>query len=356
VVVPAVQRPPADQSEWDAVLAAAREEGQVVVSIPASADLRKTLEAAFEARYPGIDLELFAGRGTEGVQKIISEAKGGIHYFDVHIGGTNSILTRLKPEGLMVPVEPFFILPDVKDPQQWWGGHLWADSEGELLYLFQAYATENVWYNSELVKPEEIRSYDDLLDPKWQGKIGMLDPRTPGAGESFWSFLWKTKGEDYLRRLVQQDLALGRNQQDLAASLAHGKVALTLGLTYYSFAPFFDAGAPVKPLPTPEEGNYLTSGSGNLTVLKDQPHPNATRVFVNWMLGPEGQRIFSYEMGQATRRLDVATSELMETGVIPTKDANLTLADWERRNNSTEQKIDELREPAREVAYRLLGR
>jgi iron(III) transport system substrate-binding protein len=353
---PAAPGQPAGQGDWDAVLAAARQEGRVVVSIPASAELRKDMEAAFEKRYPGIDLEPFAGRGTEAVQKIVSEAKGGIYYFDIHIGGTNSTLSLLKPEGLLVPLEPFFMLPEVKDPAQWWGGHLWADYEKQTLYAFQAYFTENIWVNTEHVRPDEIRSYDDLLDPKWRGRIGILDPRTAGAGDSFWAFLWKIKGEDYLNRLVQQNLMIGRNQQDLAAMLARGRVALMLGLTYYSFQPFFEAGAPIKPSANPAEGNYMTAGSGNLSVMKNYPHPNATKVFVNWLLSREGQQIFTEAMGQGTRRLDVSTTELMKTGVIAAKDVNLTVADWDRMENQSEQAIDEVREPAREVALKLLGR
>ena len=87
-------------------------------------------------------------------------------------------------EGILDPIEPWLVLPEVKDPKQWWGGHLWVDNAKRFVYSFQAYLSEVIWYNTDLLKPSEIRSFDDFLNPKWKGKIGYLDPRTPGAGDS----------------------------------------------------------------------------------------------------------------------------------------------------------------------------
>jgi iron(III) transport system substrate-binding protein len=341
---------------WDTVVAAARQEGKVIISVPASADLRRALETNFERRFPGIDAEFFSARGAEAVNKMLAESKANIYYFDLHIGGTTSTMTLLKPEGLLLPVEPNFILPEVKDPQQWWGGHLWADNEQRYVYGFQAYFTENVWYNTQQVRPEEVTSYDDLLNPKWKGKIGFLDPRTGGSGDSLWAFLWKIKGESFLERLAQQELSIQRNQQDMASQLARGRLSMTLGLTYYSFDPFLEAGTPIKPLATPREGAYMTIGSGAVSVMKNTPHPNATKVFLNWLLSQEGQTVFTDGLGQATRRLDVPTTELIKTGVIAVKDTDYTLADWDRLSNSTEKAVVENREPATQVAFRLFGR
>ena len=95
---------------------------------------------------------------------------------------------------------------------------------------------------------------------------------------------------------------------------------MTIGLTYYSFAPFLKAGLPIKPLPEPKEGTYTSCGSGALSVVKNSPHPNATKLFVNWLLSKEGQEIYSKAMGQATRRLDVQTKWLTEYGTRASKD------------------------------------
>ena len=161
------------------------------------------------------------------------------------------MVSGLLSDGLLESFEPALVLPEIKDPKNWWGGHIWVDNAKRYIYSSQAYQTENMWYNSDQVKPEDIRSFNDLLNPKWSGKIGYLDPRTPGSGTSIWSFLWKLKGEEYLKKQVGQKMFLSRDQRVLAESLAKGKLAGSVGLTYYSFVPYLKAGLPVKPLPNP---------------------------------------------------------------------------------------------------------
>ncbi len=244
------------------------------------------------------------------------------------------------------------MLPEVKDPKNWWGGHMWIDKAKKYIYGFQAYTYANIWYNTKLLKPEEIRSYDDLLDPKWKGKIGILDPRYPGAGDATFSYLLMVKGEEYIRKLAGQDLLVDRNQRQLAEATARGKITLVLGITEYTFKPLMKAGLPVEPLPTPREGTYTTGGSGHLTIIKEPPHPNATKVFVNWLLAKEGQEIFSKAMGQGSRRLDVDSKWLAEVGVKAAKDF-LTFEQFLARENQSEEKVETVRGPAMKLARKL---
>ncbi|HEY7317050.1 MAG TPA: extracellular solute-binding protein [Candidatus Binatia bacterium] len=342
-----------NNEQWDRIVRAAQQEGKVVVSIPSSADLRKELQKVFKQRY-GIQVETVTARGSASVRKIADEYKAGVHYFDVHVGGSQSIVTALLPEGILEPVADYFLLPEVKDPKNWWGGHIWTDNAKKFIYTSLAYTTENFWYNAELMKPEEIRSFDDLLKEKWRGKIGFLDPRTPGSGASLWSYLREVKGDGFLKQLVEQKLVLGRDQRVLAENVAKGKLTFVMGLTYYSFAPFVKAGLPVHPLPEPKEGVYISGGSGHLVILKDAPHPNAVKVFVNWLLGQEGQEVFSRTMGQGTRRLDVDTKGLKEVGVTAAKDI-YPPEEYAKRENNSEEKIQSAREPAAALARQLLG-
>jgi iron(III) transport system substrate-binding protein len=338
--------------EWDKLVDAAKKEGKVTVSLPASAEMKKQIEEQFKKRY-GIEVETFTSRGSTAVRRMADEFKAGVRSFDLHVGGSSSIVSGMLDEGILDPIEPWLMLPEVKDPKQWWGGHLWVDNAKRFVYTFQAYLSEVIWYNTELVKPAEIRSLDDFLNPKWKGKIGYLDPRTPGAGDSTWSFLWKVKGEDYLKRLVAQDLYLGRDQRILAESLAKGRVAVMIGNSYYSYLPFIKAGLPIKTLPTLKEGNYGTGGSGNLAIIKAPARPNSTKVFVNWLLGREGQEIVSRALGQATRRLDVDTRFLKESGTIAAKDV-MSVNNFLQIENQSEEKLDKVREPAAKLAHALL--
>jgi ABC-type Fe3+ transport system substrate-binding protein len=146
---------------------------------------------------------------------------------------------------------------------------------------------------------------------------------------------------------------LGRDQRVLAESLARGKIALVVGLGYYSILPFAKAGLPVKSVPIPRDESYLSGGSGNVAIIKGAPHPNAAKVFVNWFLGQEGQEIYSRAMGQGTRRLDVDTQWLKEFGVIAAKD-NLTPDQYPKLENQSEEKILKIRGPAADFARKLL--
>jgi len=340
-------------SEWDKIVEAAKKEGKVVASIPPSPELRKLMEIAFTRRY-GIGVEFVPARGGSIIQRMVSEAKTGVQYFDLHIGGTESVVTGLLPENVLDPVEPYFVLPEVKDPKQWWGGHIWADNAKRFIYNFIAYQTVSLWSNPNEYKPAEFKSFDDLLSPKLQGKIGISDPRTPGSGSSMWSYMHYIKGEEYLRKLVAQKLFVTRDLRLLADNLAKGKIAVTSGIGYSEFYPFIKANLPVVPLSVPKEGLYVSGGYGHLTILKNAPHPNATRVFVNWLLGRDGQEIFSRGMGVGSRRLDIDTKWLKEFGVIAAKDF-LTLDQYYKFENQSEEKIYKIREPGAVVARKLLG-
>ncbi len=338
--------------EWDRLVDAARKEGKVTVSLPASAELKRQIEEQFKKRF-GIEVEVFTARGSTGVRRMADEFKAGVRHFDLHIGGSSSIISGMLDEGILDPIDPWLLLPEVRDAKQWWGGHLWVDTTKRFIYMFQAYLPESIWYNSDLVKPNELRTFDDFLNPKWKGKIGYLDPRTPGGGDSNWSYMWQVKGEEYLKNLAAQDLYIGRDQRVLSESLAKGRVAVMIGNTYYSFMPFVKAGLPVKPLPTLKEGTFGTGGSGNLAIIKAPAHPNSTKVFVNWLLSRDGQEVFSRGLAQATRRLDVDTRWLRELGTIAAKDA-LSFEDFWRVENQSEEKLDKVRKPAQASAHALL--
>jgi iron(III) transport system substrate-binding protein len=340
-------------AEWDRIVEAAKKEGKVVASIPPSRKLRKAIEIAFTRRY-GIGVEFVSVRSGAGIQKMIGEAKAGIQYVDLHIGGAESAVTRLLAAKALEPVEPYFVLPEVKDSKQWWGGHMWLDNAQRFIYPFLAYQTVRLWCNPNEYKPAEFQSFDDLLNPMLQGKIGISDPRTPGSGNSMWSHMLSLKGEEYLKKLVAQKLFVARDLRLLGESLSSGKIAVTLGIGYSELLPFIKAGFPVVPLSYPKEGLYTTGGDGHLMVIKNPPHPNAAKLFTNWLLGRDGQQIFGRSMSVATRRLDVDTKWLKDFGVIASKDS-LTVEQFYRLENQSEKKIYKLREPAAAAARRLLG-
>lgn len=342
------------QAEWEKTLAAAKKEGKVVVGIPPNAELRAQVGELFKRKF-GIEMEPVAARGAQNASRIISESKGGVKFFDAVITGSGSALTVLHA-GFLELLEPYMLLPEVKEPKQWWGGHIWEDNvtNKRSLYSFIAEAdTGGLWYNTGLVKPAEVHSFDDLLNSKWKRQIGLNDPRIGGSGQSLWSFLWEIKGEDYLRKLVQQELFLSRNMRQIADALARGTLALSIGIGISEFEPHLKAGLPVKELPKPKEGLPASSAFGVVGIVKDPPHPNAAKVFFNWLLSKEGQEFYGKAMESSTRRLDVDTRWLVPYGVRAAKDI-LTVEEYHRVRNHLEDKVVNVRWPAAKFAEAIL--
>jgi iron(III) transport system substrate-binding protein len=342
------------KKDWERSLQEAKKDGKIVAGIPARAELRKQLDAVFKPKFC-IEMELMTARGPQNASRIAAEYQAGVKYFDVFIGGSGTY-ESLVEAGMVEPLSPLMILPEVKEAKNWWGGHIWEDnlSGSRFLYSFIADAgTGGFWYNTEQAKPQELRSLDDFLNPKWKGKIGFLDPRTPGSGQSIWSFLWDVKGEGYLRKLLQQELFLSRDQRQLGDSLAKGKLAFALGVSFYTLEGFLTANLPVKELPQIKESLPSSNGSGVIGVVKNPPHPHAARVFVNWLLSKEWQELYVKVMHQATRRLDVDTKWLQEHGVRAAKDV-LTVEQYHKVRNHLEDKYTKVRIPAAKFAEEVL--
>ena len=341
------------QNEWEKIVAAAKKEGTVVAGIPASSELRNAITSKFKEKF-GIAVELLAARGPENVTRIVTEFSAGVRYFDILVAGGAAPLAMVAA-GAADDFPAYMVLPEVKDPKQWWGGHIWEDnvSTKRHVYAFLCYTSETWWHNSSQVEANEARSYEDLLNPKWKGRIGLLDPRNPGSGQNTWSFLWKIKGEEFLAKLAQQDLLVSQNLRQLADSLAKGRLAFTVGVSHYTFDPFIKAGLPVKPVAKIKEGAHANNGSGVVTVVKNPPHPNASRVFVNWLLSKEGQETYGKAMVQGTRRLDVSTEWLKESGVQGCKDV-MTVEDYLRLETHLESSVLKIRTPATALATKLL--
>jgi ABC-type Fe3+ transport system substrate-binding protein len=340
--------------EWEKIVEAAKKEGKIVLAIPPAAELRKEMEGTIKRKL-GLEAELVPNPGPKNASRIAAEQKAGVHYFDALIVGTGTAVS-LAHDNMLEPIEPFLVLPEVKDPKQWWGGHIWEDnlSTNRFLYSFLAdVSTHGIWYNTSLVKAEDFRSFDDYLNPKWKGKIGFSDPRVPSSGQSIWSFMWELKGEEFLKKLAQQDLFLTRDLRQLADALAKGKVSIAFGLGRSQTDPFVSAGLPIKPVPPPKEGLPASNSFGVIGIVKNPPHPNATKVFINWFLGKDGQDWYGKLMENGTRRLDVDTKWLKDIGVNAAKDA-LTIQDYHRLRNHLEDKYTRVRVPAGKFAETIL--
>jgi ABC-type Fe3+ transport system substrate-binding protein len=162
----------------------------------------------------------------------------------------------------------------------------------------------------------------------------------------------RIKGEPFLAKLAAQEMTVGRNLRQLGEAVARGKSAISIGVSYYTYSPFIKAGLPVKSISNIKEGYYAGTGSGNLAVLKNAPHPNAAKVFVNWLLSRDGQTAFTKALGQPTRRLDVDTKWTKDFGHPSAKDV-LTPERFDELENGSEEVVVKFRKPAMILAEKM---
>ena len=336
--------------EWNRIVDAAKKEGRVVIGAPPGNDFRNDVQTALKKRLD-LDSEFIQAPGPNLMSKIVAEKQAGLTSVDAFLIGPCTGNSLLKSD-LFEPLAAAMILPEVRDPAKWFAGHLWADNQTNknLLYSFVAQITPSIYYNTNLVKPQELRSYNDLLQPKWKGKIGLRDPRVPGGGLAMWAFLLDLKGEEYIRKLAQQEMFVSRNARQIADALAKGSLALSIGVGYRDFDAFLDANLPVKHLPTFKEGTYVSGGNGIVGVIKGAPHPNAAKLFFNWLLSREGQELHGKTAQQPTRRLDVDTKGLDGQAA---KDV-LTIEEFRRFQNFTEDKCNNSWFPGAKLAEAVL--
>ncbi len=295
--------------EWNKTIVAANRENKVVVYNTSNSTVLTAIGTAFKRKY-GLELENITGRGAELAVRLLNERKAGLYMADLYMAGTTTPVVTLKPAGALDPLKPALILPEVVNPGAWYGGDLrWVDPQFNILG-FLAYPNALVVVNTQLVKKGEVKSLQDLLNPMWKGKIVMNDPSVAGTGsKSFVVIGWQKLNLDYWRNFAKQEPAIMRDQRLLIEWVARGKYAIAFAPRPPEVAEFKTAGAPIEYI-MPEEGTYLSTGSGAIALINKARHPNAAKVFLNWLLSREGQTVFTQAHGANSARVDVPTEGL----------------------------------------------
>ena len=302
--------------EWDGSLRAARQEGSVVIyTFPG----QETWFQQFQKRFPEIRLVEVTVRGSDRVARILAERRAGKYLGDLLIGGVGSASAGLLKSGLLDPIKPALILPEVLDQSKWWNGsHLYGDGERRYILSFGGAPLHYFHYNTNLVEPQEFRSYWDLLHARWRGKIVVAEPLTGGTQEPL-QFLYHNRelGPEFVRRFLSEtEPAASRDVRQLVDWLAQGKYAVS-ALQNADRIGLWDArrqGLPVNAFETGKfkEGSMVGSGGGNIALLNRSPHPGAARVFVNWLLSREGQIAYQryVQGGRNSLRIDIPKDDV----------------------------------------------
>ena len=299
------------KAQWDTVVAAAKKEGRVTVA-GAPGDLYRQAMGALEKAYPDIQLDYTGFRGVDFTPKVTAERNGGQYLWDVYLAGYITPFPMIA-QGFFDPLPPALILPEVLDDSKWMGGVAGGlvDKGHQYQFQFQSRLEYVAMINRDLAPESELSMVDQLLDPKWKGKIAALDPRGAGPFAAFLGYLAGTggRGEEWLRKFLAQDLAIMSDGRQLAEAVVRGRYPIGMSVPAADLAQFRQQGlgTNVKPLaPDKPEGRRITSGFGNVLLMNKAAHPNAAKVYINWLLSQEGQQAWVDATAKNSRRLDVA--------------------------------------------------
>ena len=285
----AAQAKPTWQQEWEKTLEAAKKEGQVTVYISGY----EAVLPEFEKEYPDIKLTAVTARGAQLGQRLLSERRGEKYLADVVSAGANATQQQLYPAKVFEPIKPVLILPEVTDETKWYlNKHQYSDPEGRYVFNYVGSATYgSISYNTKLVEAKEFKSYWDLVNPKWKDKIVARDVRAPGpgGGNARFFFHHPELGAPFIRKLFgEMNVTLFRDFRQGPDWLAVGKFAICFfcdadvlkqqGLPVDTFGPRIF-----------KEGGGLVQQFGTVALVNRAPHPNAARVFINWLLSRKGQ-------------------------------------------------------------------
>jgi len=303
------------QVEWEKTVRAAEQEGQLTLY---SNEGIETSIKDFENKFPKVKVVLISGRAGQLVTRLMAERRAGKYLGDLTKLGTGSAsaLYRARP----FPLQPFdysFILPEVTDKSKWWQGkHHYADPEGK--YIFSPCVSvhiDMVSYNTDLVKPSALTSYWDILNPRWKGKIGSMDPRVAGGREGGRLIYYHPElGPQFFRRLLtEMDLVLNQDPRQAVDWLAQGRFAFLLFTSPREVLKAKEKTLPVDILDPRhmKEAPVVETASSSLILMDKPPHPNAAKLFINWLLSREGQISFQKSQGSCdSARIDVPKDDV----------------------------------------------
>jgi ABC-type Fe3+ transport system substrate-binding protein len=305
------------QSDWEQAKQAGAKEGEVVLYGPHLPFFGKIWEQ-FQRAHPGIKVTSEPGRGADHLKRVSAERRAGIYKVDLVMGG-GSVLHGFAAS-VLDPILPSLLLPEVTREGAWWGKKLRLTDpvQKTILSFSESAKTSTIAYNTKLVHAKDIQSWRDLLHSRWKGKIAGFDPRVSGGGDPFRFFQVTPEfGPDFITRLVRDgEIVFTRDLHQGLDWLASGKYELYLGSALFTLEAK-EKGLPVDiVLHSMMDGE--TMGLGGVCcvgLINKAPHPNATKVFLNWLLSKEGQALWQRYSKTNSLRVDIPKDDVHEAFV-----------------------------------------
>jgi ABC-type Fe3+ transport system substrate-binding protein len=308
--------PAFNRAEWEKTVAAAKKEGKVVILGPAGADIRDAFTRGFQKKYPEIEVDFSGMSGSQVAPRLLAELGARKYVTDVVIAGTTTAVGALMPANAIVPLQPFLAGSESHDLSKWRDGKFdFSDKAGQYNLVYGNRIQVAFVYNPTLVGRGKIRSWKDFLNPEWRDKIAMRDPRRAGAALG-WATVWYSApgfGKDFLRQLFgTQQIFISNDERQLLDFVARGRHPLAIGPSGVLAFEYNSKGLPVELFGSADldEGGVLSASNGTLMVPRNSPHPNATKVYIDYLLSREGQTLWSKASGLTSRRRDVPTDHI----------------------------------------------
>jgi ABC-type Fe3+ transport system substrate-binding protein len=293
-------------------LKAAQLETVVVVHGPPGRAYEAALTKGFEEHHPGIKVEYSGANNRTAVPKLFREREAGLFLWDVWISGPATALSQLMPKGVFAPLPPV-LFPENVENSKWVHGFAdgWMDRAKTYVYAFDAGIQDTAIVNWNYVKSTDVHSVLDLLKPQYAGKILFDEPRRGGSGNGSSMGILVNFGEDVLRKLYSQKIAVTENRRQAAEWLVRGRYPIVFGTGMNELKIFREQGLVnnISPIPqAPTEKIQMTPGFGAVSLVDRAPHPNAATIYINWLLSQDGQSTW-ITTERTSRRLDVPCDE-----------------------------------------------
>ena len=333
------------EADWQKTVAAANEEGKLVLIVAPNPLQRDFLLKQFKEDYPKIDLSITLISGSNFVPSVVTERAAGKYMWDVHLTGPNTGHLATKA-GLFDPLKPEFVTSEALDEKAFggWNEAFYDAERTHVLSLVNDIETPT--YNAKQIAPERARSegLKLLLDPKFKGKTVWFDPRVEGPGAPFMALIYRKLGADALwRMMVDQDPFFVRSQNEVAEALVRGKAVIGLmGNARGILKQYSEAGMDfdMRPLGNGPDAAYIGSGGSALAVFNKRPHPNAARVFVNWIMSKRVSFGLARAQGFDARRSDVPP---IDPEMVPVPGGDYVYAQRSENNDLVRELIAEVR-------------
>lgn len=270
-------------TDWSAVEEAAIAEGQVVIYTTTPAEQFDPIVAAFNSIYPGITVTRVSDALSTLAVRYEQERSSGTHPADILASSSFEAVIEANPDWFTdIGAQGAELLPNLADFSP-----LVLPEDRPRSVTLGAY-TWRVAYNTEMVDEADLpKTFEDLADPRWGGILGIVDPRSSDTYASVLEALRETYGDDYLRTLASNGFGMTKEATDTAQQVAAGVYPIGFPTNQSKAQSFIDSGAPMALLdlaPHP-------LGATTMAMPLEAPHPNAARLFANFLLTAQAQEL-----------------------------------------------------------------